>query len=271
MRYEIYDFQNITGTTHKAIGVKEIITEAETRGLEAICVISSGNYSDALNKEILRSNSKIQLYTLVNKKSSKEEDTEVEIPTGRILRTNEERVNLVRDQLDFKGLIDDYTDFIPGEYYSHADEILKSNPDYVICPVGSGKLWYSIIRTVAHLGIKTKVIGITPEVNQGMINNSKGGISIADKLTSPYTRLGYIFNHPLSILSSDQFMLAGVSEEQLKSAYQLAQKEVICEPSGAAAFVIYDNCFREENNIKENSDVLLVSTGMGINEFISLN
>jgi threonine synthase len=222
-----------------------------------------------LNKEILRSNSKICLYTLVNEKSSKEEDTEVEIPKDKILRTNEERINLVRDQLGFNGLIDDYTDFLPKEYYFHADEILKSNPDYVICPVGSGKLWFSIIRTVAHLGIKTKVIGITPEVNQGMINNSKGGISIADKLTSPYTRLGCIFNHPLSILSSDQFMLAGVSEEQLKSAYQLAQEEIICEPSGAAAFVIYDKCFREENNIEKNSDVLLVSTGSGIKSLLA--
>ena len=249
MKYEIYDFQKITGTTHKTIGVKEIITGAEDSNLEAICIISSGNYSDALYQEILRSNSKICLYVLVNKKSSKEEYTEVEIPEGRILRTNEERINLVRDQLGFNGSINDYTDFIPKEYYSHANEILKSNPDYVICPVGSGKLWFSIINQVNALNLKTKVIGITPEINSGIFvdyKNEKN--SIADKLTSPYTLLGDVLDHPSPFFRSDQFMIAGVSEEQLEFAYQKAQEEIICEPSGAAAFVIYDKCFREENN-----------------------
>ena len=142
MKPKIYNFRDISGATHKEIGVAEIMQNAQNRGLEAICVISSGNYITALQEEGRRQG--IEVYNLVNH----EPQNDHEVPmNGRILRTKKERLEAVEAR-GIKTTLDDYTDFTPTAYTAHADGILQDNPDYVICPIGSGKLWLSIVKRI---------------------------------------------------------------------------------------------------------------------------
>jgi len=52
MVVKIYNFADITGSTHKELGVGEIIDNVLLNELEGIIVISSGNFSEAIETEI---------------------------------------------------------------------------------------------------------------------------------------------------------------------------------------------------------------------------
>jgi|GEM_PF-2793643 len=257
----IYNFADITGTTHKEAGVDEIVADALSRNLEAIVVISSGNFSEAIQDEIDRKQAPLVLYTLIGEQPKTVQ--EIRIPQKQILRTKKERLDLVRSA-GINLRIDDYTDFIPQEYGRYAEGILSSDPKYVICPVGSGKLWLSIVRKVEELGLQTRVIGITPRNKNGiyyehfLADRSWNLSSVADKLTAPYTHLS------AEVLSkSSRHPILEVSERQLKRAYRTSRKYTECEPSGAAAFIYLDQRFRTELGIKDEDEVTLVSTGIG--------
>ena len=109
MSLKVYNFNDFTGATHKELGVEELVDDAESRNLERIVVISSGNFSFAIEEELERRESPIKLINLVG---GKPKEGEVQIPNGEILRTNEERVCVARSSgLNLR--MRDYTDFIP--------------------------------------------------------------------------------------------------------------------------------------------------------------
>ncbi|MBT3814464.1 pyridoxal-phosphate dependent enzyme [Candidatus Woesearchaeota archaeon] len=259
MSIHTYNFADITGATHKELGVDEIVDNALSKDLEGIVVISSGNFSFAIQEEITRRESSLKLFNLVGRKSRS--NSEIEIPNGDILKTNEQRVSVVRDATGLNIKIQDYTDFIPNAYGVHAEVILASTPDYVLCPIGSGKLWLSIVRKVQSLDISTKVIGVTPKGrNAFFLNNLTRNLdSVADKLTAPYTHL-----REEVLAESPNHIVAEASERQLKKAYNKAkQRNIECEPSGAAGFVVYDQKFCNQHEIDKSDDVVVVSTGKG--------
>jgi len=260
MQYEIYNFADLTGNTHKELGAEEAIEDALKRGLEAICVISSGNYIEALRDAAKPHN--LSVYNLVGSKPRSE--YEIAIPQGEILITNEKRVALVKEA-GFQGRIDDYTDFIPSNYAVAAEEILANNPDYVVCPIGSGKLWWSLVQKSKNLGLATKVIGITPKGKNAFYydSNIRNLDSIADKLTAPYTKL-----KEEVIAEAPKHIVVEVSERELRKAYRKAKKQgVDCEPSGAAAFVSLEGYFQKQFGL-ENEKVVVVSTGIGISAMV---
>ena len=257
MKTTLYNFKDVTGATHKEVGVDEAIQDAREKGLDAICVISSGNYVEALREKA----DDLMVFNLVNRKPR---DTfEVEIPETTILTTAEERRDLVRSK-GFTGSIDDYTDFLPKVYSEHAENILKENPDYVVCPIGSGKLWLSIVNKVEELGLGTKVIGVTAKGKNGFYWEGNWDLeSIADKLTAPHTSLGK------EVLSKKNHTVFEASERELRKAYRRARRErVDCEPSGAVGFMLYDRKFRREIGIGQDNSVVIISTGSGLSDTV---
>ena len=204
----------------------------------------------------------LKLFNLAN--SGSERDFDLLIPKGNILKTPQERVALVKEQLGLDFKIEDYTDFIPAAYSEHAREILASNPDYVVCPIGSGKLWKTIVDVIEEQGLPTRVIGIAPRKGNPFYRPNQFESSGADKLTAPYTALR------TEVLSrAPKHTVVEVSERQLKKAYKEARRQgVECEVSGAAAFVFYDTNFKERNNFSFGQNVVLVSTGRGMAETI---
>ena len=262
MTIRTYNFADVTGATHKELGVGEIVDDALSKNLEGMVVISSGNFSYAIQEEITRRKLGLKLFNLVNNKPRSQSD--VQIPNGEILRTNDERVDVVKDSIDLDLRLQDYTDFIPIAYDNHAESILQGAPQYVVCPVGSGKLWLSVVKKVQELNLATSVIGITPKGKNGFFSDSLTGDldSIADKLTAPYTHLrGEVLDQ------APTHIVAEVSERQLKKAYKIAQREnITCEPSGAAGLVVYDARFRSKYSISMEDNIVVVSTGKGFKQ-----
>ncbi len=261
MEIDVYNFRDVTGATHKEEGVAEVVDDALARGLDAICVISSGNYITAL-REVAQPYGLI-VFNLVN--GGLEETFDVRIPNRTLLKTAEERVGVVRSS-GFAGSVDDYTDFVPRAYTFRAREILERQPDYVICPAGSGKLWLSIVKEVERQGLETRVLGVTPEGKNGFYFDDSTDIwdldSIADKLTAPFTALRGVVGDYFG-----QHDIVQVSERELKRAFRVAKKQgVECEVSAAAGFVVYDKKFQRENGVVGN--VVVVSTGTGLEDQI---
>ena len=259
MSLKVYNFNDFTGATHKELGVEELVDDAEASDLEGIVIISSGNFSFAIGEELRRRKSPLKLVNLVGGRPKK---GEVQIPNGKILRTNDERVELVRSSgLDLR--MKDYTDFIPTAYHAHAVQILAGNPDYVICPIGSGKLWFSIVQAVKSQDLDTRVIGVTPKGKNAFFPETQKGSfdSIADKLTAPYTHL-----HAQVLEEAPLHIVGEVSERQLKLAYRKAKQDSVeCEESGAAGFVVYDREFSGRYGINHsNHNIVVVSTGKGM-------
>jgi len=261
MPIHTYNFADITGATHKELGIGEIVDDALSRNLEGIVVISSGNFSYAIQEEIEARDVCLKLFNLVNR--GPKSKSEVRIPNGDILKTNEERVAVVRESIGLDLRMQDYTDFIPFAYGAHAENILEGSPDYVVCPIGSGKLWLSIVKKVEELDLDTKVIGITPKGKNAFFPNKNANLdSVADKLTAPYTHL-----REQVLAETSTHIVAEVSERQLKKAYKIAQREnITCEPSGAAGLVVYDARFRSKYGINMGDNIVVVSTGKGFKQ-----
>jgi len=262
MAVELYDFHKVTGASHKEVGVGEIVDDALNRGLEGIVVISSGNFLHAIKEEIERRSVDLTLFNLTNCRS--DDPLDVPIPKDKIVRTPEERVALVKDQRGLDLNVDDYTDFIPQAYSDHSRQMLVSHPDYIICPIGSGKLWKTIVDVIEVQGLPTRVIGVAPRKGNPFYRQNEFTSSVADKLTAPYIALTD------EILSrAPKHVVVEASETQLKKAYSKAREQGIeCEVSGAAAFVFYDDHFRKRNSIDLDDAVVLVSTGRGMAETI---
>ncbi|MBT3297891.1 pyridoxal-phosphate dependent enzyme [archaeon] len=263
MDIDIYDFNQVSGSTHKEVGTHEIIQDAISKGLNGICVISSGNYIQALREAA--EGSIIDVYNLVS--HTPNSVYEIEIPSGEILKTADQRVEVLKTA-NIEGLIQDYTDYIPQEYFHHAKNLLKDNPDYVLCPAGSGKLWMSIVKTVEKLSLETKVIGITPQGKNGFYFNYNEDCnnwdlkSVADKLTAPYTAL-----RDEILIKAPRHYILEVNEKQFRKAHKVARNSGLnCEMSASAGFVIYDKEFQKLIDIKPDSKVKIVSTGIGFGE-----
>lgn len=262
MRPRIYNFHDISAATHKEVGVAEIMDDAIARGLDAVVVISSGNYIQALSDEgQIRS---VKVLNLVNDKPR--EDYEIRIEQGRILRTPEERVEAILAS-GFQGNVKDYTDFVPTAYAEHANKILEGRPDYVLCPIGSGKLWLSIVRRIEEQGLETRVVGFAPAGKNPFFHEFREGEewnlrSLADKLTSPYTALKE------EVLSkAPTHRVFELTEREILRAYAKAQRRgVICEPSGAVGFAYYQRRIKKELGISRKDSVRIVSSGSGLGD-----
>ncbi len=271
---KIVDFYKNTGSTHKKLGIDEIIDDALANNIDTITVISSGNYIGAIRQGIERRGltHNIRAVNLVNKSTGT--PLEVEIKDNVILRDGEEREKYIASKMPEALRVRDYTDFVSRALQEQARRIVELDSDLLCLGVGSGKLYMSLYQAIKEQGSKTKLVGLLPVKENGVFNDDnlyeQDGIlrfkdfspkSKADKLVTPYT----LFKERLLATQAEGHRLIEIDNKQLKKAQKIASiQHVDCEISGSAGFITYDKKFRERHSIPDGVSMTIISTGKGV-------
>lgn len=153
-------------------------------------------------------------------------------------------------------------------------EIINNNPDYVLCPFGTGELYENICNVLKRESQKVKDydprLKISPK-RLGWINiigaTSNQANTAADKIYAPhlpfthfneqwlgfYRNLGYI---------GQQSGVFVVQERYIEKAYDyLNQLGIRCEPSGAAGL---GYLFEHPERLPKRKKIVIVNTGRGL-------
>jgi hypothetical protein len=281
MDVKIYDFNKRFGTTHKRAGIDEYISYALSKNADTIAVISSGNLLMELKDAIKRSGRKLNLINLINE-SCRRSQGAITMENGRILRDAGEREEYIakfgkQSGMNY-GKVVDVTDFIPKAYGEESEKILKSNPDYVSVPIGSGKNFISIYRKIKEKGLATKLVGFVPKGANGVFTNSlyeeDGNLffrkmpskSIADKLVTPYV-YGDFKKEIFEAINSGHIVHELTPAEERKAVRESKHYDVKTEPSSSTAFYIVNKRLIKERGIKDDSNIVIVNTGKGSKEY----
>ena len=271
---KIVDFNQSTGSTHKVLGIDEIIDDALNIEIDYISVISSGNYIGVIREGITRRGltDTLKAVNLVNHDTGM--PLEIKIDENIILKDAVEREEYIRRKKPEIQSVRDYTDFISNALLEKARKIVDLNSDFLCVGVGSGKLYLTLYQAIREQDSKTKLIGLLPRGENGVFNDNnlyeKDGVlrfkkfspkSKADKLVAPYT----IYKDRLLATTEEGHRLIEVDNSQLIEAQKVAlMAHVDSEISGSAGFIAYQKKFREENHILDNSDITIISTGKGV-------
>ena len=164
-----------------------------------------------------------------------EHDLQKNILAGSIL------TNLVKERDN--EIIWDVTNGFEQAYESIAEEVADLDPDYIVCPVGSGEGFVGIYQGIKKYKLKTKLIGVTPTQST----------SIADKLTCIWTPYRKEIER---ITQEKDNQVIKITEEQIEENYQSAQKYLTCEPSSAVVFGALKNVPLEKDVV-----ILLINSG----------
>lgn len=277
---EVYDFYARTGSTHKIIGIDEIVQDVLDNEVNTISVISSGNYLDAILEKIKEKGLEgiLKVVNLVNRLSEDTGDgyNELLIKERMVLKDAEERQDYVSANLKNTGKVKDYTDYIPKALEEYAEGMLASAPDYISLGVGTGKLAAVLCKIIEDKELKTKLIMVVPKGENGIFNKNnlyeKGDKlyykkfkpkSLADKLSTPYT----FFKGEIEKAMKDGHVIIQATNKDFKKANRKATElGRTAGVSGSAGFVLYDEGIRKRYGIKEDSYILIVNTGKGSKE-----
>ena len=278
---EVYDLNGIAGRTHKHIGIDEVVQDALDNEVRTISVISTGNYLKEIAEEIERRelNDKLRVVNLVNRRLGNNA-LELIIEDNLILRDSKEREEYTLKKIPDVGRVRDYTDFIPKALEKRAEGILSSNPDYIGSGVGTGKLLVTLYRKIKEKNLRTKLVGLVPQHENGIFNDDNlyedtqdrlhfrtfETISLADKLSTPYTS----FKKEIKQSIADGHIIIEANDEDFRRANQEAlSRGYNAEISGSAGFVLYDPVIRQKYGIGENSRIIVINTGNGLRNFSS--
>lgn len=226
-----------------------IVKKAKHEFVDKLCLITSGNAGFSLAKFANKSHIKIVSVVDVNlplsiKQTLKEVCTKI-IETnlsGKIL-TPEEVIALARE--NNKEVIWDVTNGFHEAYESIVKELKKENPDYLVCPVGSGEGFVGLFNGLEKAKLKTKLIGVTPESSP----------SFADKLHTPWTPYSAKIQ---SILEAGHEIIK-LSEDEIRSAFAFAKDLINCEPSSAVVVGALSKL-----NFKESDKIVIINSGKGL-------
>lgn len=226
-----------------------IVKKAKHEFVDKLCLITSGNAGFSLAKFANKSHTKIVSVVDVNLPLSiKQMLREV---CSKVIETNlsekilkpEEVIALARE--NDKEVILDVTNGSHEAYESIIKELKKENPDYLVCPVGSGEGFVGLFNGLEKAKLKTKLIGVTPESSP----------SFADKLHTPWTPYSAKIQ---SILETGHEIIK-LSEDEIRSAFALAKDFMDCEPSSAVVVDVLSKL-----NFKENDKIIIINSGKGL-------
>ncbi len=187
-----------------------LITEkAKHNFVNKLCLITSGNSGFSLAKFAGKTDIKIVCIIDKNlsnsiKKSLKEicyKIIEVDL-SEKILKT-EEVIALARE--NDKEVIWDVTNGFQQAYEPIIKEIKNFNPDYLICPIGSGEAFAGLYDGIKKYKLKVKLIGVKPKSNP----------SFADKLYTKWTP----YEVKIKSILENGNEIVELTEEEIKSAY----------------------------------------------------
>lgn len=293
------------GGTQKAIGIEEVIQDAIDNGVNTICAITNGNYGASLKDVVENHNWKVSSDEDLKLVSIVHPDTDQRILGGlkginsvpflcEAMKTTwldpVDREKYVKERLEQSGLdpgvVKDYTDFIPNAYYENARGILEKDFDFIFIPVGTGKSFVALYRTLEELKKKgkekkTKIIGVVPkgenpiyhtfvferQEDVKVVKKIEGfnPSSIADKLVCPDTA----YNEEIKRAKSEGHAVLEVDNKAFRKADRAALGYGHdLEYSGSASFVALDkkvkSALSEQGiGIGKGDNVGLFATGKG--------
>ncbi|MEK7540017.1 MAG: pyridoxal-phosphate dependent enzyme, partial [Patescibacteria group bacterium] len=153
-------------------------------------------------------------------------------------------------------------------------EIINNNPDYILCPFGTGELYENICNVLKREAQKTTAfdprLQVPPE-RLGHVHVIGGTVSapssIADKLYAPHLPFTHFneqwlrFYRDLGYVGKESGVFL-VQERFIKKAYQeMTAQGIKCEPSGAAGLAYL---MQHEEQFPKQKRVVIVNTGRGL-------
>ena len=270
--YDVYGF----GAKMKSFGVAEVVINAQNRDIDTICMISSGNYLDAVLNTIdgFGVKNAPRVVNLVNSPTGRDDHTEIVIEDQRVLMNAAEREEYVREHLPDAGTVKDYTDFIPSAMKGYISTYVvgRNLPEYFALGVGTGKLFLTLYEIIKEKDLDTKLIGVVPRGENGIFNQDNLFVdregrmhykefdptSVADKLSTPYT----IFRDQVLSTTSEGHMIVEASNAELLEAnVDIQHFEQTCEISGSAGFVVSSPLVRVQYGLPNDAHVRIINTG----------
>jgi len=173
---------------------------------------------------------------------------------------------------------------IEGKKSSAYDIFISQNgelPDYIFIPVGDGVIISGIykgfweLKQLGWIDKIPKLIGVQAEGSDAIVRYLSTGEfnfieanTIADSISAGAPRNLFMAAH--SIMDSDGFAISVTDNEILEAQKALTAKYgVLAEPSASASYAGYTK-LKNQNNLEENSKVMLMITGHGLKDVSSL-
>lgn len=232
------------------------IKAAKLKNIDHICLISRGNAAYSIG--LIAQNTALRITAIIDPNTDQKiRDAlqskgvrliEVDLDKSKLLPHDVE--NIARCTSGDRPL--DVTNFFHDAYLSLGLEIVDQiQPDWVICPVGSGEAMLGLRKAINRCVDKktippVKIIGVTP----------KSSVSLADKLD------GYQFSpyrHILASSKSARRSITTISELEIFNTYNFISRHLQVEPSSVIAFSAL-----EKLKIPSEHTIVVVNSGRGI-------
>ncbi len=226
-----------------------IIKKAKHEFVDKLCLITSGNAGFSLAKYAAKSNIKVVSIVDINLPSSIKEPLQeicykvIETKLSESILKPEEVIALARE--NDKEVIWDVTNGFQDAYESIIREIKNDNPDYIICPIGSGEAFVGLFDGIQKLKIKTILIGVGPETSP----------SFADKLHTPWTP----YQAKMESILAQGNRIIRLTEPEIREAYNFAKDRINCEPSSAVVFGAFSKM-----NFERDKKIIIINSGKGL-------
>ncbi|MDO8530193.1 MAG: PLP-dependent lyase/thiolase [bacterium] len=226
-----------------------IVQRAQKEGVDKLCLITAGNAGYSIAKFAQKTTIKVVSIVDVNLSSSikstlqKECHKVIEVNLSDKMLSPEEMIALARE--NDSELIWDITNGFHEAYESIIEEVEDLNPDYLICPVGSGEAFVGLHDGIKKRKLKTKLIGVRPKSNP----------SIADKLPTSWM----LYQARIQAILEDGNKIVELTEEEIKSAYDYAKDHIDCETSSTVVISALSKI-----KFKESDKIILINSGKGI-------
>lgn len=237
--------------TYKDRRSEMIVNKATDEYVDKLCLITSGNSGFSLAQ--LAKGTKIKIVCIVDldlnqsiKNKLKEACYKViEVDLSKKILKPEEVIALARE--NDEEVIWDVTNGYQNAYESIIKEIKHIQPNYLICPVGSGEAFVGFYKGVKKYKLRTKLIGVTASSRP----------SFADKLYTPWTP----YTAKIKAILKSGNKIIKLSEKEIKLAYYHAKKYFNCEPSSAVVIGALSKL-----NFKERGTIVIINSGKGLFE-----
>ena len=144
------------------------------------------------------------------------------------------------------GRIHDVTDGCEWAYAPMVDELYDTQPDAIVCQIGTGQLFSGLAEGIRRNGMRTRLVGVQPE-REG---------SIAKKLDVRWRA----YQHRIDYYCMEyNHALLSIPEDEIRQAVKSVPKGIRCEPSAAIVFAALP--YLEEEGF---SKAVLINTGCGV-------
>lgn len=231
---------------------QQILKEVQGKKVDKLVLITQGNAGYSLGK--LAEGSGLKVVSIMDLETSKKTLREVQKVCHRVIQVDlskvlspEEIQELARESDSER--IWDVSNGYQEAYEQLFKEIDPLDPDFIICPVGSGESFVGLHQAIQKKGSRTKLVGIQPE----------SAASLAEKLTciwSPYQTTIE------EILRTHPYTLIKVTEEEIEESYRKAKKLMRCEPSSGIVLSALSKI-----SFPKKANVVLINSGKGNSGF----